>query len=131
MHNYIKGIILGVYVFSVTGCASMYTPNSDLIETLPVIKIGSKKPDGHEYILHIPAETQFPVHFTVKGGLISSPVDQKPTTRIKQDLYVYKYWSSLDGRNWQPSHDLINMPISIGMGPEGGQFHVKVDITEK
>ena len=129
--NLIKGICIGCFVLSMSGCASMYTPNSSLIDTLPVIKMGEKKPQGHEYILHIPSGTQFPVHFTVKGDLITLPVDQKSNTQIKKDLYIYKYWSSLDGRNWQPSHDLIKMPIGVGVGPEGGQFHVKVDLTEK
>lgn len=125
------GILINIFILITTGCASMYTPESSLIDTLPVIKIGEKELEGKEYILHIPAHTEFPVHFTVNGDLISLPVDQAPNTRIRKDLYVYKYWSSLDGRNWQPSRDLINMPIEIGMGPDGGQVNVKVDLTTK
>lgn len=122
--NIILGISTGI-IFS--GCASMFVPDRDLLDKLPIVKIGSEKPAGHEYILHIPAGATIPVHFTIKGGLISAPVDQKSVTKINQELYIYKYWASLDGKNWQPTRDVINMPISIGVGPEGGQVHIKVD----
>lgn len=127
----IKGLITSILVLSVSACASMYTPDSNLIDTLPVVKIGEKKPESKDYILYIPAKTEFPVHFSVKGDLIAQPVEQEPKTRIKKDLYIYKYWSSLDGRNWQPSRELIQMPIGIGVGPEGGQVHVKINLVSK
>ena len=126
--NKLKGVFISISILLFTACASMNQPSSNLINTVPVIEVGSKKPDHKEYILYIPANTNFPVHFTVNGSLMATTIEQKPITRIKQDLYIYKYWSSFDGRNWQLSHDLINMPIVIGMGPEGGQVHVKVDL---
>ena len=128
----IRNVVLSslVMVFF-SGCASMFVPDSDIINELQIVKIGSNKPDGNEYILHIPAGASIPVHLTVDGSLISAPIDNKPVTQINQELYIYKYWASLDGKNWQPTRDLINMPVTIGVGPEGGQIHVKVDITKK
>lgn len=127
----IRNVILSslVMVFF-SGCASMFVPDSDIINKLQIVKMGSNKPDVNEYILHIPAGTRIPVHLTVDGNLISAPIDNKPVTQINQELYIYKYWASLDGKNWQPTRDLIKMPIAIGVGPEGGQIHVKVDITK-
>lgn len=69
-----------------TGCASMFVPDSDLINKLQIVKMGNKKPVGHEYILHIPAGTKIPVNFSVKGNLISSPIDNQSETQINQDL---------------------------------------------
>jgi len=113
-----------------SGCASMFVPDSDLINKLQIVKMGSKKPDGQEYILHILAGTKIPVHFTVNGDLISVPIDNKATTQINQELYIYKYWASLDGKNWQPTGDLINMPITLDVGLEGGQIVIKVNMTK-
>lgn len=126
-----KGILLSSLALSISACASMSAPNSSLIDNVTVVKMGDEKPEGKDYILHIPANTEFPVHFTVKGDLIANPVDLKPRTKLNKDIYVYKYWSSFNGRDWQPSHDLINMPIGVGMGTEGGQVHVKVDLVNK
>lgn len=114
-----------------SGCASLFVPDGETINKLPVIEMGSQgqKPANNEYILHIPAGTKIPVNFSVKGSLISVPLDNKSITRINQELYIYKYWASLDGKKWQPSGELIKMPISIDVGPQGGQIDVKVDLV--
>jgi len=115
-----------------SGCASMFVPDSAVIKNLPIIEIGSqqKKPENNEYVLHIPAGAEVPVHFSIKGGLVSSKIEHKSTTKINKELYIYKYWASLDGKNWQPSRDLITMPITIGLGPEGGQVHISIDLAK-
>ncbi len=113
-----------------SGCASMFTPDSDLINELQIVKMGSQKPDGDEYILHIPAGTKIPVNFSLKGSLISAPIDNKSVTQLNHGLYIYKYWASLDGKNWQATGDLINMPISLDVSPEGGQIGIKVNVIK-
>jgi len=116
-----------------SGCASMFVPDSDVINELPIMEMGShkQKPANNEFVLHIPAGAKIPVNFSVNGSLIAAPVENRSVTQINQELYIYKYWASLDGKNWQPTRDLIKMPIAIGVAPEGGQIHVKVDITKK
>ena len=121
-------ITLAMVLFS--GCASMFVPDSDLINKLQIVKMGSKKPAGEEYILHIPAGTKIPVNFSVKGNIISVPINNKSVTQLNQELYIYKYWASLDGKNWQPTGDLINMPITLDVGPEGGQIGINVNMTK-
>ncbi len=120
--------ILTVILFS--GCASMFVPDQEQIDKLQIVKMGSIKPEGNEYILHIPAGTEIPVRFTLNGSLISAPIDNKQVTRLNHDLFVYKYWSSLDGKNWKPTGEIVSMPITIGVDPEGGQLDVKVDLLK-
>ena len=122
-------ITLAMVLFS--ACASMYVPDSDLINKLQIVKMGNEKPEGHEYILHIPAGTKIPVNFSVNGSLISAPIENKSVTKINQELYIYKYWASFDGKNWQPTRDVIKMPITLDVNSEGGQIHVKVDLLTR
>lgn len=130
MLNTIKITLSVLVLISFSACASMFVPGSEEISKLPVIKMGSKKPEGNEYILHIPKGEKIPWHFTINGGLISAPVDSKSVTKINQEIYVYKYWASFDGKNWKPTGELLNMPISFGVGPEGGQLNLKVDVIK-
>ena len=123
-------ILSSLVMIFVSACASMYVPDSEQINKLQIVKMGDKKPEGKEYILHIPAGVNFPVHISVNGELISTPVDSKPVTRINQDIFIYKYWASLDGKNWQPTRDLVNMPIFVGVGPKGGRVDIKVGIIK-
>lgn len=123
-------ICVAIVLAYLSGCASTFVPDSDVISQLPIVKMGSKKPEGKEYILHIPAGVKFPVHISVNGELISAPVDIKPVTQINQDIFIYKYWASLDGQNWQPTRDLVNMPIFIGVAPKGGRVDIKVGIIK-
>ena len=104
------------------------SPNADLIDNIPVVTMAGKKPGNDEYILFIPKGANIPIHFTIAGDLISAPIDNKSVTQIKQDLYIYKYWASLDGRSWSASRDLIDMPIAINVGTDGGKVQIKVDL---
>ena len=113
-----------------TGCASMYVPDSEQIGKLKIVKMGDEKPEGNEYILHIPAGEKIPVHFSLKGSLISLPIENRQMTKLNRDIYVYKYWASLDGKEWKPTGDIVKMPIAIGVDAEGGQVDIKVDINK-
>lgn len=124
LRNTILSLSIAI-IFS--GCASMFVPDSEELGKLKIVKMGSKKPQGNEYILHIPAGAKIPVHFSIKGDLISSPVDNKQVTKLNKDLYVYKYWASLDGKSWKPTGEIIKMPIAISVDPEGGKINIQVD----
>lgn len=119
-------IILLLTGFSL-GCASLFVPGQDEISKLPVVKMGDPKPQGNEYILHIPAGASFPVDFSINGNLVSGKVQHTSTTSLNRELYLYKHWASLDGKAWQPTRDLIHMPITIGLDSEGGQVKIQVD----
>lgn len=127
----LRNIILSFLVAVIfSGCASMFVPDSEELGKLQIVKMGDKKPQGNEYILHIPAGAKIPVHFSIKGDLISSPVDNKQVTKLNKDLYVYKYWASLDGKNWKPTGEILHMPIAMDVSSEGGKVDVKVNIAK-
>ncbi len=50
--------------------------------------------------------------------------------QIKKELYIYKYWASFDREKWQPTRDLIKMPILLDVGPDGSRVEVKVDLIK-
>lgn len=47
---------------------------------------------------------------------------------FKQDIYLYKYWASFDGKTWVNSHKLMNVEPSGGFDMSGGKIEVKLDI---
>ena len=126
----LKLVISSVVVVFFTGCASMFVPDSDQINKLQIVKMGEKNPEGHEFILHIPAGVKIPVRFSIKGSMISVPVDNNQVTKLNRDIYVYKHWASLDGKKWKPTGDIVHMPIAIGVDSEGGQIDINVDMSK-
>jgi len=115
-----------VLMFGNTGCA-LWPPGEDLVRRVPVLEIGSPKPEGHEYILHIPAGQSVPVHMTLGGTFLDQTGKAETTITLRHDLYLYKQWSSLDGKTWRQSHDRFEVLLSAGLGTEGGTLDLKVN----
>ena len=111
------------------GCASMNTPSSSLIDTTPVVTISeaSKTPENH--IVFIPANKQFPIDFSVKGNVFTENTSSKVMVSFKQDIYLYKYWASLDGKSWVNSHKLLNVQPTGGFDASGGKVEIKLDLA--
>ena len=116
-------VILG----SLGGCASWQTPSADLTTRVPTIEIGRAKPEGNEYILFVPAGKDVPVKLTVGGSFLLKEGAAETAVKLRQDLYLYKHWSSFDGKKWERSHGLFEILISAGMDPEGGKVEIKVN----
>jgi len=49
---------------------------------------------------------------------------------FKQDMYLYKYWASLDGKTWSNSHKLMNVKPSGGFDKSGGKVKIEIDLTQ-
>nr|WP_319393682.1 hypothetical protein [uncultured Desulfobacter sp.] len=49
---------------------------------------------------------------------------------FKQDMYLYKYWAGLDGKNWINSHQLMSVEPSGGFDKAGGKVEVKLNLVE-
>jgi hypothetical protein len=111
----------------ISGCASINTPPASLIDTKPVVTIGdvSKVPEDH--IVFIPAYRRFPIMFSVKGNVFAENTSSKVMVSFKQDMYLYKYWASLDGKSWMNSHKLLNVQQSGGFDASGGKVEIKLD----
>src|SRR3990167_8134443 len=97
------------------GCASMGSPSEDLIKRVPLIEIGKPEPADKNYILYIPGGKTIPVQLAVKGPLLVNPGEASTRVQLTQSLYLYKEWSSLDGRNW--THQAFQGRVSIGLAP--------------
>ena len=108
----------------------MNTPSSSLIESVPVVKIGESNGAPKDHIIFIPANTEFPIEFSVKGTVFNQDIASKVITSFKQDMYLYKYWASLDGKNWVNSHNLMNVEPSGGFDKSGGKVEVKLDLIQ-
>lgn len=125
----VNGLIL-LPLLVLTGCASMNTPSSSLIETTPVITIGDNGVAPAEHIVFIPANTDFPVEFSVKGSVFNNDVSSQAMVSFKQDMYLYKYWASLDGKTWVNSHKLMNVEPSGGFDASGGKVEVRLNLAK-
>ena len=114
---------------SLSACSSMTKPSSSLIDAVPVVKVGEKRAIPKDHIVFIPANTPFPIHFEAKGSLFAKDVKSTVMTRLKQDIYLYKRWASLDGKKWINSHRLINVQPSGGFDSSGGKMVFSLDLV--
>jgi hypothetical protein len=126
----IKSFVIGSLFVLLYGCASMNTPSSSLIETKPVVTIGefSRAPEDH--VVFIPANKVFPVELSVKGNVFEKNVSSKIMVSFKKDIYLYKYWASLDGIKWVNSHELMNVELSGGFDVSGGKVGIEMDFSK-
>jgi hypothetical protein len=126
----IRIIIVSLLLISLTGCASMNTPSSSLIETKPVIQIGESVNTSKDHIVFIPANKEFLIKFEIKGNVFTKPSSSKVMVSFKQDMYLYKYWASLDGKIWVNSHKLMSVEPSGGFDASGGKVEVKLNFVQ-
>lgn len=125
-----KKIVAILFMVAISGCASMNTPSSSLIESVPVIKVGESNEAPKDHIVFIPANTEFPVEFSVKGTVFIQNISSKVMASFKQDMYLYRYWASLDGKNWVKSHKLVSVEPLGGFDKSGGKVEVKLDLVQ-
>lgn len=119
---YLAPIILS-FAF-LAGCTSMGNPPEDLIKHVPLIEIGKPEPADKNYILYVPGGKTITVQLAVKGPLVVNPGEATTRIQLTRSLYLYKEWSSLDGRNW--THQAFQGRVSIGLAPQGGIVEVFV-----
>jgi hypothetical protein len=117
-------ILLSLLIVLFTGCASIQEPPDDLLKRVPVIEIGQPEPADKHYVLLIRAGKPVPIHLTVKGPLFVNPGQATTQVQLTQSLYIYKDWSSLDGRNW--THQSFEGRSSLGLASKGGIIDIHV-----
>jgi len=126
----IKFIILSSFLIVLVGCASMNTPSSSFIDTMPVITIGETDNVAEDHIVFIPAGAKFPIVFSVKGTVFDEAASSKVMVSFKKNMYLYKYWASLDGKTWVKSHKLIDVEPSGGFDKSGGKVELKLNFFQ-
>ena len=126
----IKIFICSLLCSLLMGCSSINTPSSSLINSKPVITIGTKKTPPKDHILYIPANQNFPLVFSVNGDLFSESKTAKVMVSFKKNLYLYKSWASLNGKDWVNSHKLLNVVPSGGFDSSGGKVEIKLNFAK-
>ena len=120
---YLTPLVLSLSLLG--GCASVGDPPDDLLKLVPLVEIGKPEPADKNYILYIPGGKTIPVHLAVKGALLVHPGEATTQIKLTQSLYLYKEWSSLDGRNW--THQAFQGRVAIGLAPKGGIVEIFVN----
>lgn len=128
--NLIRIVTVFISLLSLSSCASMNSPSASLIETKPVVTIGESADPEKDHIVFIPANKKFPVEFSIKGNVFNESSNTKSMVSFKQDMYLYKYWASLDGKTWVNSHKLMKVEPAGGFDASGGKVEVKLNILQ-
>ncbi len=124
-------IALAFFIIAIlNGCASMKLPEESLIDTVPLVRINESGYTSEDHILFIPADTEFPIRFSLRGTILNSDISSIVMASFKHDIYLYKYWASLDGKNWVNSHKILDVEPSGGFDKSGGIVEVKLDIVQ-
>jgi len=124
----VKFVVLG-FVLSFVACLPVKGPSASLMDNKPVITIGSKAKVAKDHIVYIPAGRKFPITFAVKGSVFSKTVSATIMVSFKRNIYLYRRWASLDGKNWIHSHKLLKVRPSGGFDKSGGKVELKLDFA--
>jgi hypothetical protein len=109
----------------VAGCDVNKPPPATLVDHTTVVTIGAEAPTKGEYILYVPAGRSIPVHLSVTGSFLNKQAVVDTDIEVQNDLYIYKQWSSFDGRHWQPSDELFDTRLRAGLTQSGAKVDVE------
>lgn len=114
----------------ITACATQ-PPGADLTTRVPVVEIGQPKPAEKDYVLLVKAGRDYPVQMNVEGSFLTKTGAAETTVRVKRDVYLYKHWTSFDGKTWERGK--LDLTVGVGMDPESGKVEIKVSdkVAEK
>lgn len=121
-------IMLIVLMAAVTGCTLLPAPDRGLMDRVPVATLDDKAPAKlGEYILRIPAGHKVPIKLHLKGGLFQHNQDIEADVRFTRDLYLYKYWGSFDGRDWEKWSKLVKTALKAGVDTSGATVTITLN----
>ncbi|MBU0632532.1 hypothetical protein KKA17_07795 [bacterium] len=123
------GMVTAIAAASIlSGC--VYVPSASLIDHTPLVKIGSTAKPPKEFILFIPANTKFPMKFSATGDAFDNPESSTVMVSFKQDMYLYDYWASTDGKKWMDFHTLLDVKPTGGFDSMGANISIKMDYAK-
>ncbi len=100
------GILL-IVSFSMGGCAAKQNaPTANKVKSLLIVEFGDVQPEG-EFILLFPNGIPIDLLVSIEGGVFTAMVNTSLSVVLKNDIYVYKKWVSLDLKNWIKDRRLI------------------------
>lgn len=106
-------------------CVKNDMPDAATISSLPVIELGQQPPADNEYVLWLHAGESVPVTLTIAGSMLVRESVTNINVELIKDVYLYKQWSSLDGKNWHQKN--VNFQVGAGLDPKGGQITITLD----
>jgi len=109
----------------VSACATTQMPDTSAISQLPVIELGQDAPSNKEYVLLLRAGQNVPVTVSMKGSLLAGEKSANMDVEMLKDVYLYKQWSSLDGKTWNKKN--INFLVGTGLDTQGAKVSITID----
>ena len=106
-------------------CATTQMPDTSAISQLPVIELGQDAPSNKEYVLLLRAGQNVPVTVSMKGSLLAGEKSANMDVEMLKDVYLYKQWSSLDGKTWNKKN--INFLVGTGLDTQGAKVSITID----
>lgn len=107
-----------VIVLLTSGCASLNPPTPQSLAQIPVVKYGEHAPANQPFILWYPAGVNIPMNTSVTGSLLEKTDASTLNVKLKQDIYVYQHWASLDGKTWQQANSMIDSKLLFNLPGE-------------
>jgi methionine-rich copper-binding protein CopC len=106
-------------------------PDASVMDALPVIKLGQAKPVQGDYIVYLPASEPVTATTKVQGTLFEKTDSKELQVKLKQDLYLYKYWVSFDKRQWVKDTDAVTGHIHVILPgydhPQAGEVLIELN----
>lgn len=109
------------------GCAVLRPAPIDSISKLSIVRVGDPAPQNTEYAVFYSEGSAFPVTLKTSGSLFASEKQVESRAILAEDLYLYKYWASHDGKTWKNSHELLSVEFSGGFDITGLQVNIKLE----
>lgn len=117
----------------IAGCAGMTAPSAQDMSQIPVVHFGDSAPVDKPFVIHYPAGASLPVDASVNGDLLDKSDAATLHVTLKRDVYVYKQWVSLDGKNWQRGNELVTGKFEMRIpgtqdGKDPGVLHAEFNL---
>ncbi|HYH23647.1 MAG TPA: hypothetical protein VD995_33945 [Azospirillum sp.] len=126
---------LGLATLGLGACAG-FPPSAEEMAKVPVVRYGTRAPTNGDYVLLYPAGAPLPVVASVGGTLLERPAQATLEVAVKRDVFVYRNWTSFDGKTWQAGGDAVGgafevilpgQPDGLAPGTMSARFDLKPD----
>ena len=104
---------------------------ADEAARLPLLRFGEALPAGDHYVLYFPAGTPLPIRTVVDGSAFTSGGAATLHVVLKQGIYGYRQYASLDAKHWMPWQALLVTRLQMRIPGQDGQdaavLHLQMD----
>jgi hypothetical protein len=119
---------------ALSACAGLPAGPAPTVEEtakLPVLRIGEPLPAGNAYVLYFPAGTPLPIRTVVDGSAFVQGGTSTLHVELKQGIYGYRQYASLDGKHWMPWQQMLSTRFQRHIpgqdGKDAAVLHLQMD----